>query len=313
MKDLMIDILICPVCLPLEKPLRCETMEKEGDDILLGQLTCKQCSNHFPVEDGIAILLPHRNHKKKQGPSKYETVPVISSYLWSHYADLWGDEDACKAYGEWADLFQNHSGFFLDAGCAVGRFTFEMSLKCDFAVGIDNSFIFIQAARNLMTHGKKDISIPEEGMLSVRRRITFPETWQQNRVEFLVADVMALPFPAVFFASLASLNIVDKIPFPLKHLQEMNRVARARDSRILISDPFSWSTEVAKEKNWLGGLNQGPYAGKGLDNIASLLKGKTGGLSSHWQIEKTDHVWWKIRTHQNHFELIRSCYIRANR
>ncbi|MBW1801742.1 MAG: methyltransferase domain-containing protein [Deltaproteobacteria bacterium] len=313
MKDFMIDILICPVCLPLEKQLRCEIMEKEDNDVLQGQLICKQCGTRFPVEEGTAILLPDRNRKEKQSPSKYETVSVVSSYLWSHYADLWGDEDASTAYRDWADLFQNHSGYFLDAGCAVGRFTFEMSQKCDLAIGIDNSLMFIHTARNLMHHGRMDISIPEEGSLTVQKTITPHKPWQRDRTEFLVADVQAVPFPSGFFSSLSSLNIVDKVPLPLKHLREMNRVARVKGGRFLISDPFSWSTEVAEEKNWLGGMNHGPYAGRGLDNIASLLEGDKGDLPSRWKIEKKGDVWWKIRTHRNHFELIRSGYIKANR
>ena len=60
---------------------------------------------------------------------------MVSSYLWSHYADLLGDEEATGAYSEWAALLAPEGGMGLDAGCAVGRFTFELSRKCDLVVG----------------------------------------------------------------------------------------------------------------------------------------------------------------------------------
>ena len=79
------------------------------------------------------------------------------------------------------------------------------------------------------------------------------------------------------------------------------------------SDPFSWSTEVAPEEDWLGGKPNGQFAGKGKNNIMALLEGKMGGLSPVWHVEAHGRMWWKIRTHSNHFELIRGCFIKASR
>ena len=112
---------------------------------------------------------------------------------------------------------------------------------------------------------------------------------------------------------MASLNLVDKIPSPLAHLREMNRVARENNSQFLISDPFSWSSDMAKQEAWLGGVTEGAYAGKGIDNIRSLLTTGNEGFLPGWKIEKQDHIWWKIRNHKNHFELIRSRFIKAGR
>jgi hypothetical protein len=106
---------------------------------------------------------------------------------------------------------------------------------------------------------------------------------------------------------------VDKIPFPIKHLTEMNRVARQHGAQFVFSDPFSWSQDVAEEKNWLGGRNNGTFSGRGMDNVIALLKGQEGILRPPWEIEDQGHIWWKIRTHRNHFELIRSCFVKAHR
>jgi hypothetical protein len=109
------------------------------------------------------------------------------------------------------------------------------------------------------------------------------------------------------------LNLIDKVPRPILHLEEMNRVARKEGAQFLLSDPFSWSEEAASEAEWLGGKTSGPYAGKGIDNVMALLNGNLNRLPPGWDITSHGHVWWKIRTHANHFEQIRSCYVKAGR
>jgi len=313
MKKLLVDFLTCPSCLPVEAGLKCLINEKYGEDILSGSLCCSQCNNNYPIQDGVAILLPVSSEIDSRAPSKYESAMLVSSYLWAHYADILKDMDATAAYEEWSALSMDNSGISLDAGCAVGRFTFEMSNKSAFAVGIDNSHAFIKTARQLMISRQLAFSMPEEGLLKEERLIKLPETWDSSKVEFVVGDVQRLPFRRHSFSSIASLNLVDKIPSPLAHLREMNRVADESNTQFLISDPFSWSSDVAKEEAWLGGTTEGAYAGKGVDNIRSLLT--TGGeeFLPKWKIEKQGHIWWKIRNHKKHFELIRSHFIKASR
>lgn len=313
MKDLLVDLLICPSCLPLEEKLRCLINEKDGEDILSGLLHCSQCNNNYPIQEGVAILLPVSSEVDPRIPSKYESSLLLSSYLWTHYADIFKDIDATAAYEEWAGLLKDDPGISLDAGCAVGRFTFEMSNKSDFVVGIDNSRAFIKTARQLMIDRQMKLSMPEEGLLTEQRIIKLPETWDSTKVEFVVGDVLRLPFRRDAFSSVASLNLVDKVPLPLLHLKEVNRVARKSHAQLLFSDPFSWSSDISREEDWLGGTTDGPYLGMGIDNILSLLTGQAGEIAPPWEVEKQGHIWWKIRNHKNHFELIRSCFIKAYR
>ena len=313
MKELLIDFLTCPSCLPVEAELKCLINEKDGEDILSGSLYCSQCNNNYPLQEGVAILLPVSSQVDPRIPSKYESSILVSSYLWTHYADIFKDMDATAAYEEWTGLLRDDSGISLDAGCAVGRFTFEMSNKSGFALGIDNSHAFIKTARQLMIDRQMKFSMPEEGLLTEQRIIKLPETFDSTKVEFVVGDVLRLPFRRNSFSSVASLNLIDKIPSPLAHLREMNRTARDKTSQFLFSDPFSWSLDIADETHWLGGTADGPYPGMGIDNILSLLAGQTGELLPPWEVEKQGHIWWKIRNHKNHFELIRSCFIQAIR
>ncbi|MFW5971440.1 MAG: Trm112 family protein [Desulfovermiculus sp.] len=312
MKKLMNDLLICPVCLPEESGLEVHAVHEQGDDILEGHLSCPLCSRVYPILDGIAYLDP--GHTPETGSeTKYEQPQVVASYLWSHFADLLADPEASEAYAHWSGLIQPHPGLSLDIGASVGRFVFEMSAKCDLAIGTDNSVAFIKAARELQVHGQKTFYLPVEGSLTKEVVLHAPGHWNLDRTEFIVADAQALPFSRKSCASLASLNMVDKLSRPMVHLQEMNRLAWEQDAQCLISDPFSWSEQEARQEHWLGGTDSGEFAGRGLDNVQALLQGQGGYLTPEWKIQARNFVWWKLRTHANHFELIRSCYLKADR
>jgi len=55
MKQDLMDILVCPLD-KHELELTVET--EEEDEILEGQLTCTDCGEIYPIEDGIPNLLP---------------------------------------------------------------------------------------------------------------------------------------------------------------------------------------------------------------------------------------------------------------
>jgi SAM-dependent methyltransferase len=188
-----------------------------------------------------------------------------------------------------------------------------MSRKSDLVVGLDNSVAFIRTARELMTQRCMSFSLKQEGRINREIDLELPGEWDCKQVEFIVGDALALPFRANAVASLASLNLVDKVPNPMRHLVEMNRVTRKNGAQFLLSDPFSWSEEVADEQNWLGGKNDGSYSGSGLDNIMALLQAGQNGFLPRWRVETHGQVWWRIRNHANHFEQIRSCYFKASR
>jgi len=323
MKKWLLNVLTCPACLPNENGLDSRIIKEDEQDILKGALSCPRCGKAYRIEEGIAFLDPARRESEfpsngsgvppARAGSKYETASVVSSYLWSHYGDILGDPEASSAYREWADLMAPCDGMVLDAGCAVGRFTFEMSLKSDRVVGVDNSVSFVRCARKLMADRLMRIELKEEGFLTREETLYLPERWDSRNVEFIVADAQALPFPSGAFSGLASLNLIDKVPLPVRHLKEIYRLAAKEKAQFLLSDPFSWSEEVADEKDWLGGTRKGPFAGRGMENIMKLLRHGTQEWSPPWRVEAHGPIWWKIRTHANHFELIRSGYVKAVR
>ncbi|MEN8191151.1 MAG: Trm112 family protein [Thermodesulfobacteriota bacterium] len=311
MKKKLIEQLICPSCLPAEYSLSA-TVEKEfEDDIIHGTLVCPGCKIGYPISDSIAFLLP--GSPLPMEDNKYEQDEVVASYMWSHYGDLIEDEMASEAYLNWAAELDETSGLGLDVGGAVGRFTFEMGNRCDLAVGIDNSVAFIRAARQLMKDRSLQVRLKEEGELEREVTFTLPPSFSTERVEFIVGDALRLPFRSRCASIVTSLNLVDKVPLPGQHLRELGRTAMTEQAQLIISDPFSWSTEVAEPEEWLGGREEGIYGGRGLDNIRSILENDDNGSTGGWRVEKSGHTWWKIRTHCNHYEMIRSRYLRAVR
>ncbi|MFZ2447650.1 MAG: methyltransferase domain-containing protein [Syntrophobacteraceae bacterium] len=313
MKRKLLDILICPACLPDEVPLGIEEAEARGGEVIEGTMPCGRCGSAYPIRNGVARVVPGDRDRAGGAAGRYEGPDVLSAYLWSHYADLFNDPDASPAYTRWAGELSIGGGAGLDAGCAAGRFTFEMARKCDFAIGIDRSEVFIRTAREILGAGRLVFRVLDEGRIRSEREIILPEAWRTQNVEFIVADAHALPFRSGAFTCVASLNLVDKVPGPLDHVLETNRVARSRGAQLLISDPFSWSEEVSPPENWLGGMESGEFAGPAIENISRLLAGEGGKVSPPWSIARRGSVWWKIRNHSNHFELIRSLYIKAER
>lgn len=308
MRQDLLDLLICPACLPAERSLRLAGGRRGGGEILAGSLDCNGCGRAYPIEEGLAVLLPAP--EDAAGGNKYLQPATVSSYLWSHFADLADDPDASAAYRQWAALVPADGQLTLDLGCAVGRLSFELAPRGGLVVGLDRSRPLVEKARQLAREGALDFPLVLEGRLSEPRRIELPETWRQHPPEFLVADALALPFPAHVADRLCSLNLLDKVPRPHRHLAECDRVAASEKTCLLISDPFSWSTECAAEADWLGGTENGSYAGFGCDNLRRILVAEG---EPPWRVTGEGEVAWTIRNHRNHFELIRSQYLRAER
>lgn len=312
MKLFLLPHLICPACLPHENPLSISIGREEDDDVISGSLSCKKCNRRYQVCDGVAYLLVDSD-VMSTGQRRYDDAGMTARYLWSHYGDLLGIPDFGKANVKWTALLSNYKGPAFDAGCAVGRLTFELAEKSEFAVGCDLSYGFIKTARKLAKERSLTFSLPLEGNLNEDFRIFLPDSWHPDKVEFIVADALRIPFAASTFSQISTMNLLDRVSYPLAHLYEMNRIARNNEAAFLFADPFSWSTTSTPEESWLGGTSTGPYKGRGLDNVRSLLEGKGKVLTPPWSISRSGVIPWKMRTHCNHYEVIRSEYLIAMR
>ncbi len=313
MKRILLPHLICPTCLPKEYPLRLTVHREMEDDIVAGILSCGKCNRRFPIREGIAHLLPNPDSGPSGGQWRYEEGGMTDRYLWSHYGDLLGDPDSGTAGAQWAASLADHISAAFEAGCSVGRITFEMAARSDLAVGCDLSGNFIKTARRLARDRHLEFTLPLEGNLLENFSLSLPESWRTDNVEFIVADALRIPFARDTFCQVASINVLDRVSYPLAHLFEMNRVARSRHASFLFADPFSWSAGPATEELWLGGTMTGPYPGRGAKNVRSLLEGQGNILVPPWRIERTETIAWRMRTHCNHYEVIKSDSLSAVR
>ena len=51
----MMEVLACPMC---KTGLTLQIASQEGNEITAGTLTCQECPEKYPVEDGVPNLLP---------------------------------------------------------------------------------------------------------------------------------------------------------------------------------------------------------------------------------------------------------------
>lgn len=243
-----------------------------------------------------------------------EQITLLASVIkWTCYAYLLDKPQDGESNAGWANLLAGQSMWAIDAGCSVGRVTFEMAIRSSWAVGCDLSLSFIRTARRLARDRQLTFALPLEGNLRETFQIKLPETWRVDNLEFVVADALKLPFVRDNFQQSASLNLLDRVSYPLAHLYEMNRVASERDASYLFASPFSWSASATPEEKWLGGTETGPYRGRGIDNVRSLLEGDGAILTPPWQISRAGSIAWKMRSHLNHYEIIRSQFLVAER
>jgi uncharacterized protein YbaR (Trm112 family) len=312
MKTFLADLLVCPVCKDHETPLTLTARETRADEVVAGFLDCPRCKTRHPIIDGVAEILPDpRSKDLRASQRRYERGPALSSYLWAHFGDLAGDVRAGALFKKLAPLFRDAPGPLLDAGSAVGRMVFETASAVGCAIGVDLCRGFIRAARTMLLEGAVTFELVLEGRLTELVNIQAPDDWAGLEADFLTADATALPFPKALFGSACSLNLLDKLPYPMLHLRELDRVAKPRDASLLVADPFSWSEDAAEPDQWLGGLPSGAFAGRGIDNLGREMRAGLGGPP--WTVADQGAAEWALRTHANHAESITSQYLQGKR
>lgn len=303
MHEKVLDWLVCPACLPEEYPLEPRTIRRENEDIVSGVLVCPRCGAHYAIEDGLADLTPP-GLAVPAPQTRYDAARMAASYLWSQYADLWDDPEATGAYGAWMAMLGECADPGLDAGCAVGRFTLELAGKTGFAVGVDLSRNFVALARQIVRQGGLTFTAPWQGTITTEFSFALPDRLRAGRAEFIRADALRLPFRQGGFGVVASLNVVDKLPDPRRHLRECQRLCAA-PATLVVADPFSWSPEVAPPDTWIGGT---PETGDSARQLAALLAGGPG-----WSAAVAGSARWSIRDHKNRYEHIQSEVVVAHR
>lgn len=313
MKKWVKEKLICPECLEKQIPLDLIIKEEHDDDIITGELGCNSCGAVYAVHNGVAVVLPKKSMPILSDSSGYNSQNMLSAYLWSHFSEFFNGPDATDAYKIWASCFQEKNGCALDIGCSVGRISFELSKTHSRVIGIDTSLPFIASARKILNKKRLEFNMTIEGHITQERSCDLDPDWKYDRVDFIVADAMALPFAENCFSTVTSINILEKVPDPQGHLSSVNTVLQKENAMFMFSDPFSWDESVSAPEKWLGGTLEGKYKGRGIDNIKMLFSGENHIFDPGFSVRKTGSILWKIRKTQNLWEHIHSQFVIGER
>jgi len=314
-------------------------LREEDDAILEGTLCCSNadCQREYPIIDGVPLLIPAiREYVSNNllaicartdlgavtesilgdccGPGSPldSTRQQLSSYTWDHYAEFDpGEPPAEPPPGALVRLLDtllvaagrtSHpwpAGPVLDAGCCVGRSTFELAQRCDALVlGVDLNFAMLRLAAGVLHTGTVRYPRRRVGVVYDRREFTVHFQRREN-VDFWACDVTALPLPDTSLAAVVSLNVLDSVHSPLEHLRAVARVL-APDGVALLGCPYDWAPSATPVEGWLGGHSQrGPAGGSSEPVLRQLL---TPGAHP-WSVEglalraEIEAVPWSVRLH----------------
>lgn len=193
----------------------------------------------------------------------YETNRYLHEYLLFHYGkpnDVCGFEFVPRELLRFHERIReecllpvSHSGNSraLDIGCAVGRFTFELSRLANEVIGMDNSKRFVLSARNIAKRGATKVQIHESGAEVRSRRVTLPQGMRPGKVRFQVGDAQNLASIAKRpFNIVAAINLICRLPSPSRFLRQLPDLV-SPGGQLLIASPFSWLKEYTPQREWL--------------------------------------------------------------
>ena len=78
MKKWLHEILICPNCLPEAHQMQITVQDERNDDVQKGRLTCPSCNMAYPIDKGVAVLLPGANNSVRVGSNGYNSRNMLS-------------------------------------------------------------------------------------------------------------------------------------------------------------------------------------------------------------------------------------------
>lgn len=231
----------------------------------------------------------------------YETERYLHEYLLFHYGE---PKDLCPFKIIPRELLRFHERIreecllpiartsgrdvirALDIGCAVGRFTFELSRLADEVVGIDNSKRFIQTAQNIARRGALKVQVHESGSEFSALQVALPKGARPGKVRFRVGDAQNLASTAKRpFHIVAAINLICRLPSPAKFLRQLPGLVLP-EGQLLIASPFSWLKDYTPHREWL--------------TPSALEK----ALRPHFRLQKRHDIPFVIREHRRKYQFV---------
>jgi SAM-dependent methyltransferase/uncharacterized protein YbaR (Trm112 family) len=309
----------------------------EGEHLIEGILQCTSaaCLAEYPIIDGIPVLFPdsrtfladsvhhwsaHNDFSDEienilgecAGPGS--TLDVTRQHLSSYTQNHWGEFDPDDP------IDQLHSASIanvlrqvralepvvkvtaapaLDAGCAVGRGTFELARSREgLVLGIDRHVPMLRLAARALRSGVVRYPRRRIGMTYDLREFPVPKEGVE-RVDFWACDATALPFHANVFGEAVALNLIDAVHAPIDLLQSFADVL-SPGAPLGLATPYDWSGGVTPAEAWLGGHSKrAPGRGEAEPVLRSLLSpsGRPVSIAGLQLSSETESAPWTLRLH----------------
>jgi putative 4-mercaptohistidine N1-methyltranferase len=214
----------------------------------------------------------------------YETDKLLSEYLLFHYGEPeevlpWPDgpwnalDFPVRCVRECIDATRLPPvARALDAGCAVGRSSFELARYCAEVIGVDFSQRFIEAAGTLARDGSLAYLRTEEGALATPLVARVPGAISRSRVRFEHGDAHALDGSLGVFDVVLAANLIDRLAEPARFLEQLPRLVAPR-GQLVITSPYTWIPEYTSPEQWLGGYTVDGEPRMTLDSLGDALEG----------------------------------------
>ncbi len=328
---------VCPACRSVEQaaPLSLVAVyREEGDHIVEGMLHCSNsaCQREYPILDGIPLLVTEirRVIQEQQAPLllRSDLSPEIESLVGDALGpgsslDTVRQHQSAYASGHWSDLDPDDGapsavlplvqaalelcggvgggaveGPVVELGCAVGRASFALAEATDgLVLGLDLHLGLLRVASQALRRGRVVYPRRRVGLVYDRRdfAVSLPGA---ERVDFWLADALALPLPAASASFLLALNLLDCVSAPWMLLSSMAQVLRS-GGRAALCTPYDWAPSATPLEGWLGGHSQrGPERGDAEPALRALLDPASpryagGGLRLLGEREAD----WRVRLH----------------
>ncbi|MEM7046407.1 MAG: methyltransferase domain-containing protein [Pseudomonadota bacterium] len=168
-------------------------------------------------------------------------------------------------------------GAILELGCAAGGACFALARHQrdhprDLVLGIDLRFHLLRIAHQALANTHVTFPLRREGHHYEPYRAAAPRGAYTRRVDFWLADALALPFAQKTARHVVALNLLECVPDPAGLLASMRTVASESG---IIASPYDWSEHVNPPEAWLVSIQSPSTPGTTPETIPGTIPSKT--------------------------------------
>jgi ubiquinone/menaquinone biosynthesis C-methylase UbiE/uncharacterized protein YbaR (Trm112 family) len=231
MKNDLLEILACPNCPGASLDLK--IFNHENSEITLGELSCSNCKETYPIQEGIPRMVPRPQEifveKKNQNLEHYEVREANITY-YDSVADVYEDEveqtihqcdfnqrridEMVKGLAE-----KTQKQLFLDLGCGTGNVLKFGKKYFKRAIGVDISFNMLKQA-------------------------------QKNGLEVIQGDTLFLPFKSSLFDVVSIFSVLHHIYDYSLVLNQISRVLKSGGYLYSDWDPTKKPSPSGRKFSW---------------------------------------------------------------